>query len=225
MTEPKSILAWWFCANDKLPNGDNRPVVIGEKLTVAPPIELCRRGLHASVKIMDACRFAPGSILYRVKLSGEIVHDHEKHAASERTPLWRLDCDKIFRLFAADCAERALKRERRKKQEPDPRSWAAVQAARDFAHGKITKKQLAAALDAAREAAWDAARAAARAAALDAAREAARAAAWDAARAAAWDAARAAAREAAWDAERKWQERHLLSMIRAARCEQKRNLP
>lgn len=80
--------------------------------------------------------------------------------------------DQIARLFAADCAEAALLGERSKGREPDPRSWAAVEASRAFARGEIGA------------AAWDAAGAAARAAA------------WDAAWAAAWDAARDAARDA-----------------------------
>ena len=30
----KPVLAWWFCAEPKLPHGDGRPVVVGETLTV-----------------------------------------------------------------------------------------------------------------------------------------------------------------------------------------------
>jgi len=115
----------------------------------------------------------------------------------------------VARLFACDCAERALNRERERGREPDPRSWESIAVARRFARGEATQEELAAAWDAA----WDAARAAARAAAgdaaraaaWDAARDAARAAAWDAARAAAWDAAGDAAR----DAERQWQSKRL----------------
>lgn len=38
--------------------------------------------------------------------------------------------DRISRLFASDCAERALLRERGAGREPDPRSWRAVAVAR-----------------------------------------------------------------------------------------------
>jgi hypothetical protein len=88
------------------------------------------------------------------------------------------------RLFACDCAERALTLV----GSPDPRSVEAIRVARMYAAGDATKEQLAAA----RAAAWDAARAAAWDAAWAAAR-AARDAAWAAAWAAAWD--------AAWDAQ------------------------
>ncbi len=101
-----------------------------------------------------------------------------------------------LRRFACDCAERALRRERRAGRKPDERSWEAVRVSRRFADGNATVEELAAARDAARDA-WDAARAAARAAA------------WDAARAAAWAAARAAAWAAARAAERRWQLRRL----------------
>jgi hypothetical protein len=102
--------------------------------------------------------------------------------------------DKILRLWAADCAEHVL-HFFTEKYPNDKRPAEAIQAARDFANGKITK----AARDAARAAAW----AAARAAAADAAWDAASAAA-DAAASAAWAAASAArsaasaARSAAW---------------------------
>ena len=130
--------------------------------------------------------------------------------------------DRTLRLFACECATRALNRERAAGREPDARSWNAVDVARRHAEGQASDQELTAA----RDAAWDAARAAARdaawAAAWDAARDAARDAAWDAAwaaaqaaawaaawaaaqaaaQAAAWDAAQAAAQAAAWDAAR-----------------------
>jgi len=98
--------------------------------------------------------------------------------------------DREARLFACDCAERALANI----AEPDPRSVAAVEVARRYADGKAGKAELADAADAA----WAAARAAWAAAAALAA-----GAAWAAARTA-WAAARTAARAAedAWQAER-----------------------
>ena len=120
------------------------------------------------------------------------------------------------RLFACDCAERALARI----LHPDPRSVKAIEVARRYAMGTATAEELAAAARSARSAtdaacaaadAACAACAAAAAAAADAACAAAdaAAAAWAAARAAAWAAAwaadvaaQAAADDAAWQAER-----------------------
>lgn len=104
--------------------------------------------------------------------------------------------DKTLRLFACDCAERALTREHDAGREPDPRSWAAVEVARKYAVGQATTEDLAAA----HAAAYYAARAA-----NDAANYAAYAAN------AANDAARAA--YAANAAELRWQVDHLIDMI------------
>jgi hypothetical protein len=127
--------------------------------------------------------------------------------------------DPLLWEWACWCAERALLHERKEGREPDPRSWAAIEARRAWLRGEIDDEALraawAAARDAARDAAWDAARAA-RDAAWDAAGDAAWDAAWaarDAARAAARDAARAAARDAARDAEREWQMDELRRML------------
>ena len=80
----------------------------------------------------------------------------------------------ILRLSAADCAMRALHRERVAGREPDPRSWAAARCARD--HGLCTLA------DAELAAAWSAARSAARSAEAAAwARSPWSAAAWSAA--------------------------------------------
>lgn len=131
----------------------------------------------------------------------------------ERVTAWD---ERLARHFAADCAERVLPIF--EKHHPgDDRPRKAVEAARAFADGLITEKELAAA----RAATW-AAWAAPGDAAGDAARDAARAAG-DAARAAAWAAAGAAARatwaagNAAWAAagaaERDWQAKHLCDLL------------
>ena len=117
--------------------------------------------------------------------------------------------EKTQRLFACWCAREALKLIPEK--EIDPRSIKAIEVSENFAYGKATKEELAAARDAARDAAWDAAWTATRAAAKDAARDAS----WDAARAAAWAAARDAARPAAWAAARDAQVLQLISMLPA----------
>lgn len=104
------------------------------------------------------------------------------------------------RLFAADCAERALSRV----ESPDPRSVAAVKAARDFAEGRIGHNELDAAGAAAWAAEWDAAWDAAKDATGDAEWSAARSAAWSAESAAdtaEWAAMWAAERAAEWSAE------------------------
>jgi hypothetical protein len=134
--------------------------------------------------------------------------------------------DSLMRLFAGDCAERALTRERDAGREPDERSWAAVDVTRQHDRGQATKDDLdaasaaalaadarAAASDAASAAAWSAA-SAARFAAGEAARDAARDAARFAAGEAVRDAARFAASAAAARADEvEWQCEHLAKML------------
>lgn len=206
----KPILAWWFAADDRLPNGDGRKVVIGQSHHVEPPIIPCKRGLHASASVLDALQYAPGGILYRVELSGIIVKDDDKFAASDRKYLARIDAEPVLRLFARQCALDVL------------HLWEAPEIVQRYLKtGDETIR--AAARDAAQNAAWDAAwtaaRGAARAAAQDAAWDAAWAAAWAAARAAAWAAARGAAwdaaRDAAWEKQRTRLEALALEAIKA----------
>ena len=166
------MLAWHFLRGDRrLSYPPHTLVEVGQKLTVKPPLKLCTWGLHASKRAIDALQYAPGSIACRVELSGEILESGDKVCATERTVLQMVDATNILHEFACWCAEQALLREREAGQEPDPRSWAAVDAKRKWLRGEITDSELAAAWDAAQ-----AAREAAQAAwAAQAAREAARA--------------------------------------------------
>ena len=132
----------------------------------------------------------------------ESCQEHEPLSREDKNASCRLRIvqtwlltSRILRLFAADCAERALLRERNADREPDPRSWEAVGVARRFADGNATAAQLVAA--------------------RNAAGVAARVAAWYAAWYAAGDAAGDAARDAARDAERRWQYERLLELVGA----------
>jgi hypothetical protein len=196
---------WWFAKRDadgevRLPNGDGRIVHVGETLTIPGPPILCHYGLHASIRAWNALQYAPGSILCRVRLSGQIVEGSDKACATERTPLAMVDADRTLRIFALGVALAALRAERADGREPDPRSWAAITTTIAWMEGRADDAARIAAMNVAWDAAWSAARSAAR----SAAESAAQGAAWGAARNAAWSAARSAAesaaRNAAWGA-------------------------
>jgi hypothetical protein len=203
-------LYWHFLRDDKrLRYRDGREVADGEIVEVGKtyeavgPLELCLNGMHASQRAIDALDYAPGAVVCRVALDGEITDGTDKLVARRRTVLWMLDATTILHEFGCWCAERALTNERSQGREPDPHSWAAVEAKRKWLRGEITDQELAAAWAAAWAAVESAARAAAWSAAESAARDAARGAAW----AAAWDAAESAARDAARSAARSAAER------------------
>ena len=120
----------------------------------------------------------------------------------------------ILHEFACRIAEAALSQESMAGREPDPRSWAAIDAKRKWLRGEIGDKELHAAWEAARdvvreavqEVAWTTARdiawnAACAKNAWDAARGTAFSVAWNSA----WNAARNASWSAAWDAAREEQ--------------------
>ena len=190
----KTILAWHFLANDKrLRYGDGRLVKAGKTYDTTGPLVMCHNGVHGCRKILDALNYAPGPIVCRVELSGEMFTEppdnRDKVCARSRRVLWMVDATMLLHEFACRCAEDALALT----DTPDPRSVEAIRVKRLWMAGKATDAEL--------DAAWDAA--------WDTARDAARDAAWDAAWAAAWDAARAAA----WDAQNARLEKMLLELV------------
>jgi len=140
------------------------------------------------------------------------------------------------RLFACDCAERALMRERDADREPNKRSLVAVEVSRRYAMGEATGEELAASWAAARAAvraatgaavratagaaagtaAWAASGESAGAAVRATAGAAAGAAAWAASWESAWESAGEAVWEAVWEAERRWQIVHAVEMLDGA---------
>jgi len=186
---------WHFIADNKLRDG-SEPAPVGGVERWDGPVVLCRSGLHACPRALDALKYAPsgapsGTIQVRlVLLSGIVLADDDKAAASERHILASADCTRELHEFALWCAESV------RYLMVDSRSTTALTVKRSWLDGQATDDELAAA----RAAAWAAARAAAEAAAWAAARDAGWAAAGATAEAAAWAAARAAAEAAAWDA-------------------------
>jgi hypothetical protein len=100
MTRP--ALAWHF-VGPKLRDG--RPVPANDDtLMHLGDLELCKSGLHASKRLIDALQYAPGSTICRVRMGGKIIQDGNKLVATERTILWRVDGETLLRDFARACA-------------------------------------------------------------------------------------------------------------------------
>lgn len=123
-----------------------------------------------------------------LEVPGLLVPDDTIWALRAVIPADKPERDRVARVFAVNCAQRVLERERAAGWEPDKRLWAAIEVARRFAFGDATEDELRAARGAA-----EVVRPAMRAAG-----SAAEAASWYAAWYASWEAAREAAREAAW---------------------------
>jgi hypothetical protein len=66
-------------------------VLAGEHLHV-DNIEMCRRGLHASMTKADAKQYAPvGAVLTRVKVWGRIRFEKDKLVATDRMIIGEID--------------------------------------------------------------------------------------------------------------------------------------
>ena len=169
----KAIEGWHFCNGMELRDG--QALEVGRTYTHAGTISMCNSGLHASRRIIDALRYAPGNVCCQVRVWGDVVEDKDKVVARNRLVLSVVDSTNILHEFACQVAEIALA----VAEVDDKRCWSAINAKRAWLRGDITTQKLHAAWYAARDAARDAARYAARDAAWDAAWAAARAAAWD----------------------------------------------
>lgn len=198
------MLAWHFLSEDKrLGYGDGRLVEAGKTLECEGKPELCKNGMHGSVRLIDALRYANGPIVCRVEIEGDVIEDTDKLCGRRRTVLWMLDATQILHEFACACTEDALARV----AYPDPRSLEAIEAKRAWLRGEITDKEL----DAARSDAWDASWAATQGDVRAAYRDAAWAASRVGAEAVARDVMSAATR-----AERNKQNERLTEMVMAA---------
>lgn len=102
MTE---FLGWYFSDETEcLRYDDGRKIEVGITHTVDCSPVLCEIGLHASGSVIEALNYAPGNILWRVNLSGDIVHGDDKSCATARTYLARVDAGHLLREFARKCA-------------------------------------------------------------------------------------------------------------------------
>ena len=178
----KTVKAWHWVKDDWTLR-DGQKVKVGKTYVVYGKLTMCERGLHASKKVLDALKYAPGNICCRVVCWQIEQEEDYKFVCHKRRVEWAYDATNILHEFACQVTEQALKKAKVK----DKRCWAAIVAKRKWLKGEINDSELAASGVAAWGVPWAAARAATWAAAGDAARAATWAAAWGAARAAAWD--------------------------------------
>ena len=92
-------------SNKRLGYGDNRIIKLGRTHKVKGQPVLCKHGLHASKKPLDALKYAKSPIIWKVELSGIVVHGDDKSVATERTYIkGGIDITEVLRKFARMCA-------------------------------------------------------------------------------------------------------------------------
>jgi hypothetical protein len=117
---------------------------------------LCENGIHLARE--QDLPYWLGPAIFRAEARGERIDDENKIVVREARLIEKVETwnDRTGRLFACDCAARAMEQY----GNADERSLNAIRVARDFVAGEATREDMAAA----GASAWAAARAAAGAA-------------------------------------------------------------
>lgn len=176
----QTMLGWHFLAKDRrLRFGSQEVVEAGRTYTAEGPLEMCQNGMHACRRALDALTYAPGPVVCRVRLSGELLDNTDKSVARARTILWMADATSLLHEFALSVAIDTLCWREAQGETVDPRSWTALSVKARWVRGQAAARAAvwAATETAAKAAIWAAAETAAETAARDAARDAAEAAA------------------------------------------------
>src|SRR5579859_3358284 len=144
MSIHRPVLGWHFLKEDGLTQySPRKKVVVGEWLYEQPPLSICSKGLHASSRLIDALQHAPGPVLCRVELCGELIERTDKFCAQQRRVVAMADATLILHEMACLSAESVLK------NITNPRHRAIAEAAiatkREWLAGRATDKQLSAA--------------------------------------------------------------------------------
>lgn len=138
----ESVLAWHFLPQDRrLTHGDGRLVEVGQTLTMPKedlPLAYRGHGLHASVMPLEALKHAPGPILCRVAMAGEIQSKGPIIVASQRRILHMDDVSDLLHEFAVGVAEKTLAQI----DTPDQRWSDALLAKRRWLLGDTDREQV-----------------------------------------------------------------------------------
>ena len=89
----------WHFVGDTLRDGSPVPRD-GVWLKYKGPLVMCETGLHASLDAFDALQYAPGNVLCRVEVGGEIIKGDDKMVCSQRKIIRRMDATEMLRYFA-----------------------------------------------------------------------------------------------------------------------------
>ena len=108
--ESKAVAGWhWLNAEGTVARYEDSPlsgrkVRAGQVLRHRGGVEVCRRGLHASRRALDALHYAPGPVVCRVASWGEVSREDDKLASGFRRCVWKRDATRVLWGYAADVA-------------------------------------------------------------------------------------------------------------------------
>ena len=113
-------LAWHF-VGDTLRDGKPIPQD-GIWLHHEGTCVMCKSGLHASRRILDALVYAPGATICRVECADIVGEEKNKLVAKSRKILWRINGEEVLRAFAEQQSLSSL-------YKAGPSSWSAANCA------------------------------------------------------------------------------------------------
>lgn len=96
------MLAWHF-VDERLRDGRWVPAD-GVAVAHDGDLAICRDGLHASERLIDALKYAQGNTICRVECEGLGERQNDKFVCASRTVLWRVDGEDLLRAFARKVA-------------------------------------------------------------------------------------------------------------------------
>ena len=79
---------------------DGKPIPPNGKWITRKKVVMCRSGLHASLHVADALKYAPGNTLCLVEMGGKIIRSDDKVVASRRKIIARFDATDLLRADA-----------------------------------------------------------------------------------------------------------------------------
>lgn len=139
--EQEKVRGWHFIRDDGRTQYGSILVKAGQTYSIQGRTILCEQGFHGCELLIDALKYAPGAMLCRVELWGDLKRGSDKIVAQNRHVQWMLDVTRLLHGFACDVAEELL----RKHGVTDERSWNAIRVKREWMDGKATDEELAAA--------------------------------------------------------------------------------
>jgi hypothetical protein len=106
-----SDYAWHFITSTGLLRDGSKAAADGEAETYDGELIICEKGLHASVRLIDAVAYAPGTTLRLVKVFNAIT-ERDKLVCSRREIVHTLDFTKILEEFASYVTDKVRYEER-----------------------------------------------------------------------------------------------------------------
>lgn len=97
--EPKVGFGYHFLSNDGLLRDYREPPPIGQWLEQDGEIEICRKGLHGSRKVMQAMAYAPGFTLTYCEFYDIRCEHIDKFVAKKRKILWKINAKSLLQEY------------------------------------------------------------------------------------------------------------------------------